>query len=109
MEVRSDTMRTSGIKAFIDTGADLTIVSARLAKRLHVKKAGVEIAWMASNGSRETSPIGRVRIRAEDDESPILREDVLIDDAPMDPETGEQVILGLDYLQKGKKVLDFDD
>ena len=39
----------------------------------------------------------------------IFLDEVLIDDGPLDEENNEEVIIGLDYLQKAKKMLRFDD
>ena len=99
----------TNVLAFIDTGADLSIIGRSLAKRLKIKNPIYERAWMASDGDKRYSPIVEVAIRAEDDKRYIELDEVIIDDAPLDEETEEEVILGLDYLQKGKKTLVFDD
>ena len=99
----------NNVLAFIDSGADLTIISTSLAKRLGIEDPIYERSWVASDGDVRYSPIVEVRIEAEDDPEPIELDEVIMDDLPMDEETGEQVILGLDYLQKGKKTLVFDD
>ena len=99
----------SSILAFIDTGADLSIIGRSLAKRLGIKKPLYERAWTASDGDKRYSPIVEVSIKAQDDRNYIDLDEVIIDDAPLDEDSKEEVILGLDYLQKAKKTLCFDD
>ncbi len=97
------------ILAFIDTGADLSIIGTSIVKNLEIEEIIYERAWIASDGDRRLSPIVEVGIRAEDDDDFIELDEVIMDDAPLDDESDEEVILGLDYLQKGKKTLVFDD
>jgi len=99
----------SDIIAFIDTGSDLSIISRNIAKDLRIKLLNIERIWTASDGKQMQSPITEIDIRAEDDAKSISLDEVLIDDHPIDKESGEQAILGLDYLQKGKKTLKFED
>lgn len=50
-----------------------------------------------------------INIQAEDDKKEIFLDETLIDDGPLDEENNEEVIIELDYLQKAKKILKFDD
>ena len=109
VEISTAGRRQKGLIGLIDTGADLTIISTNAAKRLRLKSLAAEMEWSASDGDKRSSPIVELTIKAEDDDKSIKLDVVLIDDLPMDEETGEQVILGLDYLQRAKKVLSFDD
>lgn len=109
VEISAAGRRLKDLVGLIDTGSDLTIISTNAAKRLRLKSTAVEMEWSASDGDKRSSPIVELTIKTEDDEKSIKLDVVLIDDAPMDEETGEQVILGLDYLQRVKKVLSFDD
>ena len=97
------------ILAFIDTGADLSIIGTSIVKDLEIEEIIYERTWIASDGDRRLSPIVEVGIRAEDDDEFIELDEVIMDDAPLDDENDEEVILGLDYLQRGKKTLVFDD
>jgi hypothetical protein len=97
------------VKAFIDTGSDLTIISTKIAKKLGIKKTNIELKWRASDGDERLSPLTEVKLKAQEDRRLVFLDGVLIDDAPLDKDTQEEVIIGLDYLQKTKKVLRFDD
>jgi hypothetical protein len=55
------------------------------------------------------SPIAQVEILEDGGRGRISLDEVLVDDRPLDRESNEDVLLGLDYLQKAKKVLHFDD
>jgi len=101
--------QVDGVKAFIDTGADFTVISTRIAKKLGIKDLGISLTWRASDGDDRKSPLVEIHMKMEGDNEFFLLEDVLVDDSPLDPENKEQVILGLDYLQKSKKTLVFDD
>ena len=109
IQVRSKDRALSGIMAFIDCGSDLTIISTKVAKRLKIKPQNIERKWTASDGDERYSPITEIEVRAEDDDGGVVLDDILIEDSPLDKESGEEVVLGLDYLQKTKKTLRFDD
>ena len=55
------------------------------------------------------SPITQVEIIEDGGGERVSLDEVLVDDRPLDKESNEDVLLGLDYLQKAKKVLYFDD
>jgi predicted aspartyl protease len=97
------------LNAFIDTGSDLTIISTEIARRLRIKIQNIERKWTASDGDERQSPITEIKIQEKDKKEAIFLDEVLIDDAPLDPENNEDVIIGLDYLQKAKIILSFDD
>jgi predicted aspartyl protease len=97
------------VLAFIDTGADLTIISTKVAKKLKIKISNTERRWTASDGDEKQSPITELELGSDGDEASVHLDEVLIEDSPIDKDSGEEVILGLDYLQKTKKVLRFDD
>ncbi len=97
------------LNAFIDSGSDLTIMSTKIAKKLKIKMPIIERQWTASDGDERHSPIVEINIQAEDDKKETFLDEVLIDDGPLDKENNEEVIIGLDYLQKTKKILRFDD
>jgi hypothetical protein len=99
----------NNIKAFIDTGSDLTIISNKIAKKLGIKKTNIELKWRASDGDERLSPLTEIKLKAQEDKRLVFLDGVLIDDAPLDNDSQEEVIIGLDYLQKTKKVLRFDD
>lgn len=109
VRVRSKDRALSDIIAFIDSGSDLTIISTKVAKRLRIKSQNIERKWTASDGDERFIPITEIEIKAEDDDEGVVLDDVLIENSPLDRESGEEVILGLDYLQKTKKTLKFDD
>ena len=96
------------LNAFIDSGSDLTIISTEVATKLKIKMPNIERKWTASDGDERQSPITEIKIQAEEDKKLIFLDEVLIDDAPLDKENHEDIILGLDYLQKTKKILRFD-
>ena len=98
-----------GLNAFIDTGSDLSIISTKIAKKLDIKIPNIERKWTASDGDERQSPIIELKIQAEGNKDPIFLDEVLIDDASLDPENNEDVIIGLDYLQKVKMILSFND
>lgn len=97
------------VKAFIDTGADVTILSTKVAKKLGIKDPGIRINWTASDGNEKRSPVVQVKMKTDEEKEFISLDYVILDDAPMDVENKEEVIMGLDFLQKAKKVLDFND
>jgi len=99
----------NNIKAFIDTGSDLTIISTKIAKKLGIKKTNIELKWRASDGDERLSPLTEIKLKAQEDKRLVFLDGVLIDDAPLDKDTQEEVLIGLDYLQKTKRVLRFDD
>jgi hypothetical protein len=99
----------NNIKAFIDTGSDLTIISTKIAKKLGIKKTNIELKWRASDGDERLSPLTEIKLKAQEDKRMVFLDGVLIDDAPLDKDSQEEVIIGLDYLQKTKRVLRFDD
>jgi predicted aspartyl protease len=107
--LRSGNNNLKNVLAFIDTGADLTIISTKVAKKLKIKTSNTERRWTASDGDEKQSPITELELRSDDDETSVHLDEVLIEDSPIDKDSGEEVILGLDYLQKTKKVLRFDD
>lgn len=74
----------NNVLAFIDSGADLTIISTSLARRLGIEDPIYERSWVASDGDVRYSPIVEVRIEAEDDPEPIELDEVIMDDLPMD-------------------------
>jgi hypothetical protein len=106
---RSGSKKLENVLAFIDTGADLTIISTKIAKKLKIKSSNIERKWTASDGDEKQSPITELELRSNDDEASVHLDEVLIEDSPIDKDSGEEVILGLDYLQKTRKVLRFDD
>ncbi len=97
------------VKAFVDTGSDLTIITLELARELGVQDTGIERAWTASDGNCVYSPIAEIDLGLMEDCAFLKLDEVLIEDAPMDPDSGERVIIGLDFLQAKKMVLDFGD
>ena len=97
------------VEAFIDTGSDITIISPKIAKKLGIKKTNIELKWRASDGDERLSPLTEIKIKAQEDKRLVFLDGVLIDDAPLDKDSQEEVIIGLDYLQKTKKTLRFDD
>ena len=97
------------VNAFIDTGSDLTIISTKIAKKLGIKKTNIELKWRASDGDERLSPLTEIKLKAQEDKRLVFLDGVLIDDAPLDKDTQEEVLIGLDYLQKTKRVLRFDD
>jgi len=97
------------ITAFIDSGADLSIIGSSIAKRMQITDFLYERSWIASDGDRRYSPIVEIGVKAKDDRNIIHLDEVIVDDAPLDDETDEEIILGLDYLQKARKILDFAD
>ena len=107
--IRSGKKNLENVIAFIDTGADLTIISSKIAKKLRIKSHNIERKWTASDGDEKHSPITELEVASEDDEAPVRLDEVLIEDSPLDKDSGEEVILGLDYLQKTRKVLRFND
>ena len=109
LALRSGNKNLKNVLAFIDTGADLTIISTKVAKKLKIKSSNIERKWTASDGDEKQSPITELDLMSDDDEGIIHLDEVLIEDLPIDKDSGEEVILGLDYLQKTKKVLRFDD
>jgi len=109
LSLRSDNKKMENVLAFIDTGADLTIISTKVAKKLKIKSSNIERKWTASDGDEKQSPITELDLKSDDDEESVHLDEVLIDDMPIDKDSGEEVILGLDYSQKTKKVLRFDD
>ena len=109
ISLRSGSKKRGNILAFIDTGADLTIISTKMAKKLKIESSNIERKWTASDGDERQSPIIELDIKSNDDDEYIHLDEVLIEDTPIDKDSGEEVILGLDYLQKTKKVLRFDD
>jgi len=109
VEVSAAGRHLAGLTGLIDTGSDLTVIGSKVAKKLRLRPTMVEMEWSASDGDKRYSPIVELDVKAQDDKEQVRLEVVLVDDAPLDEESGEQVILGLDYLQRTKKVLSFDD
>lgn len=109
VEISHGKRKVSDVLAFIDSGADLSIMGTNLMEKLGIENIIYERSWIASDGDKLYSPIVEVGIKAYDDRSPVELDEVIVDDLPIDEESGEEIILGLDYLQKGKKTLVFDD
>lgn len=109
VKICSNDKCTEWVKAFIDSGADLTVISTNISKRLGIVLEDIEREWAASDGDKIYSPITKVEIVEDGENKGTLLDEVLVDDRPLDKENHEEVILGLDYLQKVKKILHFDD
>lgn len=97
------------ILAFVDTGSDLTIIHSDLAKELKLGQTNIERRWIASNGEQMQSPIVEIEIGLMNTNQKTTLDEVLVEDLPMDPDSGEKVIVGVDFLQALKLKLDFDD
>lgn len=85
------------LKALIDTGADVSMIHPKIIEKLNITKIE-EIEWFATNGHREYSPSTKLTIKT--DEYKVDLYDVIIDDGAFDPDSDEDIILGLDFLQK---------
>ena len=109
VKVSSDDRCSEWVRAFIDTGADLTVISTEISEKLGIVLENIEREWAASDGDELYSPIAQVEIIEDGGSERVLLDEVLVDDRPLDKENNEDVLLGLDYLQKAKKVLYFDD
>ena len=109
VEVSAAGRHLAGLIGLIDTGSDLTVIGSNVAKKLKLRPTLVEMEWSASDGDKRYSPIVELQVKAQDDKAAVQLDIVLVDDAPLDNESGEEVILGLDYLQRTKKILSFDD
>lgn len=90
------------VKALIDTGSDLTIINSNLAKQLGYTPNSKMREWMASDKDPQLSPmledisleIGRPYTAKEKVEY------VVVDDKPLDITEGEEMIIGLDFMQR---------
>ena len=109
VKVCSDDRCSEWVIAFIDTGADLTVISTSISEKLGIVLEKTEREWAASDGDELYSPITQVEIIEDGGGERVSLDEVLVDDRPLDKESNEDVLLGLDYLQKAKKVLYFDD
>ena len=94
VRVRSTDKSLAGLIAFIDSGSDLSIISHKIAKKLGIRLQNIEMKWTASDGDVRHSPITKIELQAEDDKDWFQLNEVLVDDTPIDKESGEQVILG---------------
>ena len=89
----------------MDTGADLTVISTSISEKLGIVLEKTEREWAASEGDELYSPITQVEIIEDGGGERVSLDEVLVDDRPLDKESNEYVLLGLDYLQKAKKVV----
>ena len=85
------------------------MIGTRISEKLGIVLEMTEREWAASDGDELYSPITQVEIIEDGGHARISLDEVLVDDRPLDTESNEDVLLGLDYLQKAKKVLYFDD
>lgn len=96
--------------AFIDSGSDVTFISKRVKNKLRIKEKEKEEWYSSAKLKSIISEVAEITIAFENKEITL---DVLIDDLPFDyhPNTDEreEVILGLDFLQKAKMNINFDE
>ena len=93
--------------AFVDSGADETIIGQKLADQIGVEAYGVYHSYSASGDLME-GRFGKVTIKDHDFH---LTMEVGITDIPFNSdysdEEGVDVILGVDFLQDAKAIPDF--
>ena len=93
--------------AFVDTGADETIISNRIAKKLRLKLYG---EYKALSASRHEI-VGRLALVDISDSKVSDKITVGVTDEPFGTdyvdEEGVEVILGIDFLQRNNIKLDF--
>ncbi len=93
--------------AFIDSGADETVISKEVAKELRVKLYGVYRSYSATNHIIEGN---FAEVTLKDDNVKVTME-VGVSDIPFksdySDEEGVEVILGVDFLQEAGIKLDF--
>lgn len=90
------------LKALIDTGSDLTIISSNLAKQLGYTPNSKMREWMASDKDSQISPIFE-NVNLELGKPYMVKEKieyVVVDDRPIDTIEREDMIIGLDFMQK---------
>ncbi|PIV69357.1 MAG: hypothetical protein COS08_04845 [Euryarchaeota archaeon CG01_land_8_20_14_3_00_38_12] len=90
------------VKALIDTGSDLTIISSNTAKQLGYTPNSKMREWMASDKEPQLSPIFE-EISLELGKPYTAKEKieyVVVDDKPLDISEGEDMVIGLDFIQK---------
>ncbi len=108
VSVRSPDHTLEGLTALFDSGADVSVIGSEIADILGLERTPIEIKWHSSADEDEYSPITELEVRTAQDEEYLLLPGVLIDDRPIDFEAEEDMILGLDYLQKAQRILRFD-
>lgn len=101
------TINHSKIKAIIDTGSTFSIIQKKVWRELNRKGSDQFIktnqSFMLANGQSQTA-IGKVKWRCE-----LKTEEFEVDFFVMeDKDLAVPVILGLDFLQKSKMMLDFN-
>jgi predicted aspartyl protease len=92
---------------FVDSGADETVISRKLAEELGLETFGTYVAYTAT-GQRIEGQFAQVRIRDEEleVEMRVGVSDILFSSEYLDEE-GIHMILGADFLQKACLRLDF--
>jgi len=94
------------VVGFVDSGADITVISERLARRLNVK-LGAPSSLMVADGRVIPTRTGRIRVEIPDKKVRI-RLNVDITDIPFDEDIDIlDMILGIDFLQESESRLVF--
>ena len=98
--------RKEHIVAFVDSGADTSLISERLARRLNVKM-GAPSSLMVADGRVIATRTGRIKVEVPD-EKVRIRLTVDITDIPFDEDIDIlDMILGIDFLQESESRLVF--
>jgi predicted aspartyl protease len=94
------------VVGFVDSGADITVISERLARRLNVK-LGAPSSLMVADGRVLATKTGKIRVEVPD-EKVRIRLNVDITDIPFDEDIDIlDMILGIDFLQESESRLVF--
>lgn len=93
------------IVALVDTGADETVISERLAKKLNLKLYG-EYESVSASRHKIIGKLAKVKFKDEEIEDEIV---VGVSDEPFadNGEEGIDVILGVNFLQRNNVKLNF--
>ena len=95
------------VVAFVDTGADRTIISDRIARALGVSRVGKDTLTVANREILETD-IGTVRVESINDN---ISQEMIVDisDEPFEDgdEENIEMIIGIDFLQENNMRLRF--
>ena len=94
------------VVGFVDTGADRTILSNKIAKKMKLKLYGKFLAISATNHEILGKYTDIELITEDNGRKAIIP--VGVTDEPFDDDEGIEVILGIDFLQESETVLRFE-
>ncbi|MEW5761134.1 MAG: hypothetical protein AB1779_10265 [Candidatus Thermoplasmatota archaeon] len=94
-----------GLKGLLDTGSDKSYISPIVASELKIEEKDIFVnGWYSSNEHRAESPT-IIELIIKVGKNKALLPHVFIDDRSLDKEAGEDVIVGLDFLQATKMTI----